>query len=180
MAEGFAARLDTYRLGDLASIVGLAVALVGFALTFWAAWRARTAAEAAAEAARQAREQILTFHSTTSLASVVSRMEALKVLHRAGRIDHMPERYSALAGDLMAIRTRNPSLAAEERAIMQRSVLLFRGMEYEIDLATQQGVSRLDIAQLNRAISRTFDELTTLLHDLETRAHRGTSSERTD
>lgn len=37
MAEGLAALLDTYRLGDLASIVGLAVALVGFALTFWAA-----------------------------------------------------------------------------------------------------------------------------------------------
>ncbi len=180
MAEGLAALLDTYRLGDLASIVGLAVALVGFALTFWAAWRARTAAEAAAEAAERAREQVLTFHSTTSLVGVISRMEALKVLHRAGRIDHMPERYSALAGELMAIRSRNPSLTAEERAIMQRSVLLFRSMEHEIDQAAQDNERHVDIAQLNRAISLAFDELTALLHDLETRAEEARRYDRTD
>ena len=97
-------------------------------------------------------------------------MEALKVLHRAGRIEHMPERYSALAGDLMAIRSRNPSLTVEERAIIQRSILLFRTMEYEIDLSARDGDRLVDIAHLNRAISLAFDELTILLHDLEKRA----------
>ncbi len=159
------ALIDTYRLADMASLLGL----IGLALTIWAAWRSKSAAEAAAEAARQAREEILTFHSTTSLAGVISRMDALKVLHRSGRIDHMPERYSALAGDLMAIRSRNPSLTPEERAIIPRAVLLFRGMEYEIDLSAQDGERRVDIAHLNRAISLAFDELTVLLHDLEKR-----------
>lgn len=175
MADFFAL-IDAYRLGDLASLLGL----VGLTLTVWAAWRSKTAAESAADAARQAREHILTFHSTTSLTSVIFRMEALKVLHRAGRIDHMPERYSALAGDLMAIRSRNLSLTARERAIIQQSVLLFRGMEYEIDLAAQDGERRVDTAHLNRAISLAFDELTVLLHDLENRAQEARQDDRTD
>ena len=170
MPEWVATLLDTYRLGDLASITGLLVALIGFTATIWAALRSKTAAEAAAEAARQAREQVSNVHSTTSLASVISRMEALKVLHRAGRMHQMPERYSTLAADLMAIRSRNRSLAAHERAILQQSVLLLRSMEYEMDLWVQGGQTSLDIAQINRAISLAFDDLATLLHDLEKRA----------
>jgi|GEM_PF-5479250 len=173
MPEWVSSLLDAYRLGDLASIAGLVAALVGFTATIWTAWRSKTAAEAAAEAASEARDQVLNVHSTTSLASVISRMEALKVLHRAGRMHQMPERYSTLAADLMAIRSRNRSLTAHERAIVQQSVLLLRSMEYEMDLWVQGGETSLDIAQLNRAISLAFDDLATLLHDLEKRAQDG-------
>jgi hypothetical protein len=47
MAEGLGAFLDSYRPRDLPSLVGFAVAVVGFALTSYAAWRSKTAAEAA-------------------------------------------------------------------------------------------------------------------------------------
>ena len=180
MPERVAGLLDAYRLGDLASLLGLLVALVGFAATVWAAWRAKTAAEAAAEAANRTRDQLLSFQTTTDLSSVISKMEALKALHRAGNFPGLADRYSALAGDLMSIRSRNPSLSAKERAILQEVVLLFRGMEHEIDLSSQDGVDRFDVARLNRAISRAFDELTALLHDLERRAHGGDPGERID
>lgn len=169
MPEPLIALFAAYPFGDLASVVGLLVALIGFTATIWTAWRSKTAAEAAAEAARQAREQVLNVHTSTSLASVISRMEALKVLHRAGRMHQMPERYSTLATDLMAIRSRNRSLTAHERGILQQSVLLLRGMEYEMDQWAQHGETSIDIAQINRAISLALDDISTLLHDLEKR-----------
>lgn len=171
MVEGLTVLLDSYRLGDLASIIGLAVALVGFVLTFWAAWRSRTAAEAAAEAAERARAHMLTFHSTASLASVISRLEGLKALHRNARSEaqwqDMPERYSALRAELRQIRARYPSLDPDQRVIIQRSIETLTALEEWAERAAEDGRRPADIAKMNSRLAQRSDELVDLLHGLQ-------------
>lgn len=159
--------LDVNRLGDLASIAGLLVALVGFALTIWTAWRSKTAAEAAAEAACRARHDVLAFQSTMSLAGVVSEIEALKAMNRAGRWAELPDRYSALCATLGSIRSRNPSLTRARDARIQLAITELRRIEHRIDASLVGAGDAIDVAALNWALSELVDELRTTLHELE-------------
>jgi hypothetical protein len=53
---GFVTR---YRLGDVASILGLLITFGGFAIAFWQIRKTKTASQAAQRAAESVREQIL-------------------------------------------------------------------------------------------------------------------------
>ena len=161
--------LDAYRLGDHASIIGLAVALVGFALTIWAAWRAKSAAEMAAAAARRARDDLLAFQSTMSLAGVVSEIEGLKAMHRAGRWAELPDRYSTLCATLASIRSRNPSLTRIHDARIQLAITELRRIEHRIDASLAGAGDAIDVAALNRVLSELLDALRKTLHELEPR-----------
>lgn len=167
MADWSAALLDTYRLGDLASIVGLFVALVGFALTFWAAWRSKTAAEAAAEAAKRAKDHLFGFQSTMSLAGVISEIEGLKSMHRAGRWAELPDRYSALCAALVSIRSRNSSLNRVQDARIQLAITELRRIEHRVDASLGGGGDAIDVAALNLVVSELLDDLRMTLHELE-------------
>jgi hypothetical protein len=177
MLEAAMAFVDAYRLGDLASLVGLVVALVGFAITIRAARRARYAAEVAADAAQQARDQIQAQQSTTSLAGIVSRVEALKALHRNAHSEaqwrDMPERYSALRADLRQVRVRYPSLADDQRVIIQRSIETLAALEDWVERAVELGQKPANVARMNGRLARRSDELIDLLHLLQRRLEAG-------
>ena len=167
MLERVAALLDAYPLGDLASIAGLVVALIGFTATIWAAWRSKTAAEAAAEAATNARDQLLVHQSTMSLAGVISEIEGLKAMHRAGRWAELPDRYSTLCAALLSIRSRNPSLTVAQDARFQLAITELRRIEHRIDASLAEVGGPIDVAALNRVVSELLDELRLTLHELE-------------
>lgn len=46
--------------GDLSSVVGLLLAIIGFGFTLWGVWRSKSAAEAARDAAQKAKDAIVT------------------------------------------------------------------------------------------------------------------------
>lgn len=170
MIDSWLALLDAYRLGDLASLVGLLVALVGFALTIWAAWRAKSAAEMAAAAARRVRDQILIFQSTSDLAGAISKLESLKSMHRAGDWASMPERYSGLSADLAMIRDRSTLLDDAERAMIQKAIFMLAQLEHELDVGGVEEPDRKQVAIRNLLISQRLDELRGILHHLQERA----------
>lgn len=175
MPERLVALLDAYPFGDLASIAGLLVALIGFTATIWAAWRSKTAAEAAAEAATTARDDVLAFQSTMNLASVVSEIEGLKPMHRAGRWAELPDRYSTICAALASIRSRNPSLTRAHDARIQLAITELRRIEHRIDASLVGAGDAIDVAALNRVVSELLDELRLTLHELEPRPGARTS-----
>lgn len=171
MLEAAMTLVDAYRLGDLASLVGLVVALVGFAVTIRAAWRARTAAETAAKAAEAAREQMASVRSTTTLAGVISRLDGLKLMHRRAKSvadwRDMPDRYSAIRTELVHIRGRYPSPHADEKRIIQASIEALRALEDLVERAIQAGALPDDVPGMNRVVAQRVDELSELSNRLQ-------------
>ena len=61
--------VTTYRLGDFASIIGLLVTFIGFAVTLWNVVRSKRASEKAEEAVKRVRELLVqagTLHRASS------------------------------------------------------------------------------------------------------------------
>jgi divalent metal cation (Fe/Co/Zn/Cd) transporter len=64
--------------GDIASILGLLVALIGFAITIWNVRASRAAAIRAEEAANQARRAIRFFDAVAEISTAIAAMEEVK------------------------------------------------------------------------------------------------------
>ena len=83
-------------VGDLASIAGIFITIIGFCVTLWNVWRSRSAAERAEMAANEARRMIRSYETVAEFSSAITLMEEIKRLHRSRQLDMLPDRYSAL------------------------------------------------------------------------------------
>jgi hypothetical protein len=68
--------------GDLSSIVGLFLAIIGFGFTLWGVWRSKSAAEAARDAAQKAKDAIVHLQTIMDFSAAIIMMEEIKRLHR--------------------------------------------------------------------------------------------------
>ncbi len=64
--------------GDLASIAGLVLTLLGFSITIYGVWKSRSAAESANAAANEARLAIIQTEVISSFSSAVTAMDEVK------------------------------------------------------------------------------------------------------
>jgi hypothetical protein len=97
-------------LGDLASLAGVAISIVGFGATLWNVRRSKSAAERAEAAANEARRAMRTYQTVADFSAGIAIMEEIKRLHREGRIDPLLDRYAALRKALIGVRRMAPSL----------------------------------------------------------------------
>ncbi len=74
-------------VGDLASLAGVAISIVGFVVTVWNVRRSESAAERAEAAANEARRAMRIYQTVSDLASAIAIMEEVMRLHRHGEIN---------------------------------------------------------------------------------------------
>jgi hypothetical protein len=96
--------------GDIFSVVGFPLAVIGLLITIFSVWRTKTAAEQARQAAMAARESIASYDAIADLSSAMSIMEEIKRHQRQRTWSILPDRYSDLRRRLMTIRNRRSSL----------------------------------------------------------------------
>jgi hypothetical protein len=89
---------------DWLSIIGLLLTLVGFSITIFAAFRAKSAAESARAAASSAANIVRRLDVIGELATVIQLIEELKRLQRSRAVDLLPDRYASVRGRLISIR----------------------------------------------------------------------------
>jgi len=145
----------TKHWGDLASVLG-------FALTIWFAWSAKTAAEQARAAANEVRDQISRFDTMAELSAAITIIEEIMRLQRtqAWEIvwDIVLDRHAVLRGNL--VRCKEGIESESQRAFVQGAIDQFRVMILEIERArTTPQQSRLDTAAFNRILSDQIDVL---------------------
>jgi hypothetical protein len=136
--------------GDLASVLG-------FALTIWFAWRAKTAAEQARKAAEDVREQISRFDTIAELSAAMTIIEEIMRLQRtqAWEIvwDIVLDRYATLQSHLSRSKG-GAGLTEAHRTSIQTAIARFRIMVEGIEKArTEQEQEQLVTAVLNRKAS---------------------------
>jgi hypothetical protein len=93
--------LDESRAGDIASLFGILLTVVGFAVTIRNVHVSSRASLRAEQAAVETRRAIRLFDTIAEVAGAVSALEEIKRLHRDGAWPVLPDRYSALKKSLI-------------------------------------------------------------------------------
>ena len=161
--------IDSYMLGDFASILGLIITLLGFSATLFAVFRSKAAAERAAAAVETVRRDLRKSETVADFASALASMEEIKRLHRQKSLSLLPDRYSSLRKSLISIRSSNPILTAYDQKIIQSSIAQFSSLERTID---EQLLSKepddLNMSKINGIVSKQIDSIQEVLIRLRT------------
>jgi hypothetical protein len=154
------------RAGDLASIAGLVVSIVGFAFTLYNVVKSRTAAEAAEAAARATRKTLSTYDSIAAISAAIAAINDVRRLHRDAQWLLLPDRYSTLRQSLIAIRSGPVVLTGDQLSLLQSAIQLFAELERQVDRAIVHPERAPDRVKLNQLVSAQSDRLTELLTQL--------------
>jgi hypothetical protein len=152
-------------IGDIASILGVLLAIVGFSITFNQAKNAKTAAQQAKEEVQKLRQTLTQVNTIADLTAAMGAMEELKRLNRTKTSWHMlPDRYSAIRGMLNTIRSANPDFSGKHKLILQGATQQLSIIEEQVDYAlASEATNTLDPAEFNRVISEQMDKLNEVL-----------------
>jgi hypothetical protein len=152
-------------VGDLASIAGVAISVIGFVATIVNVRRSKSAAERAESAAREARSTIRTFEALSEFSAAIAIMEEIKRLHRVGHVDILPDRYSALRKVLIGVRRLIPSINNDLDTKLRSAITALATMENYVEGRISDKVPP-DIPRLNSILSREIDGLQAALVDM--------------
>lgn len=153
--------------GDLASVSGVLLALIGFAATLWGVLKAKSAAESASAAAQSTRTTLLLIDTVADLSSALAMMEEVKRLHRAAAWAVLPDRYSALRRQLIRIRSSNHLVQPEHHGILQTAIAQLLSVEQKVDVALARGTPPPSTAKLNQVVSTQIDSVESVLRTLQ-------------
>jgi hypothetical protein len=149
--------------GDIASVVGVFISLIGFAITIWNVIRSKNAAQKAREAVDNVRETILRSDTIVDFSAVITTMEEIKRLHRTGNWIILPDRYSSLKRKLVKIRSTNPDLSDDYKTALQNAIQHFSNIEQKVERALASKKSPPNVAKLNEIVSAQLDTLNEVL-----------------
>jgi hypothetical protein len=150
--------ITDYHVGDLASIAGIAISIIGFLVTVWNVRRSKSAAERAEGAANEARRMIRDYETLSDFSAAIAIMEEIKRLHRFGQVDPLLDRYAALRKVLTEVRKMSPSVNSSMDQVIQSAVTTLATMEDQVERSRVSGAAP-DFVRLNRALSREIDGL---------------------
>jgi hypothetical protein len=145
--------------GDLASIAGLLVALIGFAATIVGVWRSKTAAQRAKDAADATKALLLRANAIADFSAALSIMEEIRRLQRASAWAVLPDRYSTLREKLLAILESHPLIEENDRVSIGAALRSLKQHENRIEQSLAAGANPPNVPRLNQVIGSHLDTL---------------------
>lgn len=153
-------------VGDLASVAGLLISVTGFLATLIGVVRSKRAAERAERAAREARDGIRLFDTVVDFSDTIAILDGIKLAHREGRWDGLPDRYATTREALIRLRAVPGQLSDEHLDVVQTALSNLRRLEHVVETALLSRAP-LDAAAINSTLSGDIDRLYRVLVDLK-------------
>lgn len=125
--------------GDLASAIGLLVAVVGFSVAVVQIRRTRRAAEAAEQAVIATRDVLARNLTIADLVRASERIEEVKRLHRERQWQRALDRYHDMRVMLSDVRSRHPRLSDAQQSSIQQSIDQLATIERAVARALTSG-----------------------------------------
>jgi hypothetical protein len=94
-------------------------------------------------------------------------MNEIKRLHRAEAWVVLLDRYAALRGMLISIRSMNPDLQAEYRTAIQNALQQFSDIEKTVERSLASNKQPTNRARLNEIVSIQVDRLVEILEEIK-------------
>jgi hypothetical protein len=150
-------------LGDLASVSGLAISIIGFFVTIFNVLRSKAAAVQAKNIVQKVRDDMALTDTVAELTGAINAMDEIKRLQRREAWDILLDRYSALRKSLISIRGSNPNLSNEQKIAFQKAIQFFSSIENQVETMTGSTEPKIDIPRINTQLSKQIDSLHELL-----------------
>jgi cell division protein FtsX len=154
-------------LGDIASVIGILISLIGFFITIWNVIKSRKAAQKAEEIVQKVREDISKIETIEEFSKAIATIDEIKRLNRDGAWPILPERYSALRKSLISIKISNPNMPENDKVILSNALRHTSNMEDQIEKFIIDKSLSVDISKFNKIISQQGDRLTEILVSLK-------------
>lgn len=167
MWEAFLNYVEANKLGDLASLFGLVITLIGFAVTIWKVLKIKKTSEKAQEIVEKIREDVIQINFVSELTKAISEMDEIKRLHRENAWVVLPDRYSSLMKTLISVENSKNDFNSDEKVIFRRAILMVRDLEQKIEKHLDGTKEISEISSLNRSISNELDSLQKVLVKLK-------------
>jgi ribosomal protein S13 len=145
--------------GDIASVVGVFVSVIGFCITIWGVLRSKSAAQKAKEEVLKVRESISNMDTVMEFSAAVTVMDEIKRLHRAAAWAILPDRYSALKRLLISIKANNSDLSDEHKTALQSAIQNFTDIEKRVERTLSSEAEVPSVPALNAIVSTQLDRL---------------------
>ncbi len=152
--------------GDLSSVAGLAVSIVGFWVTIIAVRKAKSAAQQAKLASDETRQNLLAANALVSFGLATSMMQEIQRLHRTGKWILLPDRYTELKRALISIREQHPNITDEQKSVLTGSLAHLRAMEQKVERALEKNLEPTGVANMNGVLSVEIEKITEALAPL--------------
>jgi len=163
--------ITDHNLGDLASVIGLVIVVVGFVFTIIGVTRSRRAAQKAEEATRAAIGEMLRSNTIADVSAAISTMSEIKRVHRLSEPQWhlLPDRYSQIRRMLIAIPTSHGNLSNADLSAVQASIAQFRAIERRVEAFLSTAKPEPNWAKLNVIVSDQVDKLSVILAAMKQR-----------
>ena len=158
-----AAWLTSSRVGSVASVAGVFLSVIGFAITIRNVYVSRRAAERAEMASVETRQALRLFDTVQELASAVAALEEVRRLQRGRVWATLPERYSALRKSLITIRRSHAELTDDQQTKLQQAITFLADMEKKVEKSIDDEQPIEKVARYNELTSGHITELHELL-----------------
>lgn len=154
-------------LGDVASIAGVLLSLIGFAATLYAVFKSQSASKQARDAAEATREALTRFETVAKISATITSMSEIKRLHRVAAWPILPDRYASVRQELVLIRSANPEMDANQRTALQGAIQQFSELEQTIETyLSYSNRATPRASKLNNIVSLQIDKLNEILDSL--------------
>ena len=151
--------LDVQTLANIASILGVAITIGGFALTLVRIRKSQTAVE-------DVKEQIRNLNAIQEVAAAIKSLDEIRKLHRAKSWTVLPDRYTSLKHQLIAIKERT-SISQKQRSSIREAIQQLSTMEAQVESTLFGGTDDPAVDRMNEITSGLIDDLAAVLVDLQ-------------
>ena len=153
--------------GNIFSVIGVVVSVVGLAWVIREARRARSAAQAAEQATIETRNSIRRHLVATDLERAIGLVQRLKSLHREGRWEVALEHYQTLRAIISDIISRHPELKDEVRERLLQARTSMSEMESDVEHQAGQESQTESWLRLNQILNEVQSDLEEIASAME-------------
>jgi parvulin-like peptidyl-prolyl isomerase len=144
--------------GSWASIAGVVISVVGFAITIFNVAKSKSAAVAAKNAARDAQSALKDIDAISEISMAIERLEGAKSQVSQNQGLFLAESFSRVRRRLISAKDSNENLTPDSVEILRTSIRRTRSLENKIHKHVEEK-TRLDILKTNKALSIIMDDL---------------------
>ena len=152
--------------GDIATIIGIVVSLIGLAWAIREARGARSASEAAEAAASDTRKQIAQHLQALDLQRAIGLTERIKTLHDNERWEASREHYQTLRAMLSDVIARCPEIYTDIREKLATARTNVREMDNLVRRRGSQPISDRDRSRFNLTLNDIQSDLEELASNM--------------
>ena len=152
--------------GDLASVIGVIIALVGFRITIRNVGKAKLAADRAESAANETLERVRYVDTVQNLSRAISIIEEILRLNRAGEWKVLLDRHLIFRSILIEVKGSATNLNDDHKAIIQDGITHSSSISNRIEVALDGNAQPTDIPRMNKILSKQVEKLRDILVEM--------------